>query len=221
MIEVAHAHGVPVLVDGAQALPHTRVDVQSLACDFYAFSGHKVYGPSGVGALYGRAELLEAMPPYQGGGDMVRRVSFEKTLYNPPPFRFEAGTPNLEGAVGLAAAIDYLDGLGIERVAAYENELLEYASERVGELPEVRVIGTARSKASIISFVIDGVHAHDVGTILDHHGVAIRAGHHCAMPVMRHYGIAATARASFAFYNTREEVDRWVDAVRDVKEVIR
>jgi cysteine desulfurase/selenocysteine lyase len=219
LIEAAHRCGVPVLVDGAQAVAHGRVDVQALGCDFYAFSGHKVFGPMGIGALYGRAGLLERMPPFQGGGDMIKSVSFEKTVYNDPPYRFEAGTPNVGGAVGLGAALLYLEGLGLDRVTAYESELLAYATRALGARPEVRLIGTAPDKASVLSFVVDGVHAHDVGTILDREGVAVRTGHHCAMPVMTRFGLAATARASLACYNTREEIDRLVRALDRVREI--
>jgi cysteine desulfurase/selenocysteine lyase len=221
MIRLAHQHGASVLVDGAQAVPHLPVDVRELDSDFYVFSGHKLYGPSGVGALYGKAELLDAMPPYQGGGDMVRWVTFEKTLYNRSPFKFEAGTPNIEGAVGLAAAIEYVQQIGLEQIGEYESGLLSYANQRAREYPDLRIIGTARHKASILSFVMQGVHAHDIGTIMDHEGVAIRAGHHCAMPVMQHFGVAATARASFAFYNTKEEVDALFAAMSKVNEVLR
>jgi cysteine desulfurase/selenocysteine lyase len=221
MIRLAHQHGASVLVDGAQAVPHLPVDVRELDSDFYVFSGHKLYGPSGVGALYGKAELLDAMPPYQGGGDMVRRVTFEKTLYNRSPFKFEAGTPNIEGAVGLAAAIEYVQQIGLEQIGEYESGLLSYANQRAREYPDLQIIGTARHKASILSFVMQGVHAHDIGTIMDHEGVAIRAGHHCAMPVMQHFGVAATARASFAFYNTKEEVDALFAAMSKVNEVLR
>jgi cysteine desulfurase/selenocysteine lyase len=219
MIEAAHAHQVPVLVDGAQAVAHLAVDVQALDCDFYAFSGHKMYAPTGIGVLYGKQELLEAMEPYQGGGDMIRKVSFEETLYNVLPYRFEAGTPNIADAIGLAAAIDYLTGLGLEAVAAHEHQLLAYATEAVQGLSGVRLIGTARDKAGILSFVMDGAHPHDIGTILDTEGVAIRAGHHCTMPLMQRFGIPGTARASFALYNTFEEVDALLRGIRKVKEV--
>jgi cysteine desulfurase/selenocysteine lyase len=219
MIEMAHAAGVPVLVDGAQAAPHLPVDVQALDCDFYAFSGHKVYGPTGIGVLYGKAALLDAMPPYQGGGEMISSVTFEKTTYAKLPFKFEAGTPDIAGAIGLHAALDYLNALGIANIAAHEHELLAYATEAVAALPGVRLIGTAREKAGVLSFVLDGVHPHDIGTILDQEGIAIRTGHHCAQPVMQRFGIAATARASFALYNTREEVDALVEGIRKVREV--
>jgi cysteine desulfurase / selenocysteine lyase len=219
MAALAHDRGVPLLVDGAQAVPHLEVDVRELDCDFYVFSGHKVYGPSGIGALYGRLPLLAAMPPYQGGGEMIRSVSFDGTEFAEPPHRFEAGTPNIEGAVGLAAALDYLDRLGLDAVAAHEHELLERATTAVAAVPGVRLIGTARTKASVLSFVMDGVHPHDIGTILDQQGVAVRAGHHCAQPVMDRFGVAATARASFALYNTLEEVDALVAGLERVREV--
>ena len=217
IIQIAHRHGVPVLVDGAQAVPHLKVDVRDLDCDFYAFSGHKLYGPTGVGVLYGKASLLDAMPPYQGGGDMIRSVTFEKTLYNVLPYKFEAGTPNIAGGIGLGAAIDYLSQVGLELVAAYERELLDYATDAVSTITGVRIIGTAREKAGVLSFVLEGVHAHDIGTILDQEGIAIRTGHHCAMPIMQRFGVPATARASLAFYNTREEVDALVGAIHNVK----
>ncbi len=217
IIQIAHRRGVPVLVDGAQAAPHLEVDVRNLDCDFYAFSGHKLYGPTGVGVLYGRASLLDAMPPYQGGGDMIRSVTFEKTLYNVLPYKFEAGTPNIAGGIGLGAAIDYLSQVGLDLVAAYERELLDYATDAVSTITGVRIIGTAKEKAGVLSFVLDGVHAHDIGTILDQEGIAIRTGHHCAMPVMQRFGVPATARASLAFYNTREEVDALVGAIHNVK----
>lgn len=217
IIQIAHRHGVPVLVDGAQAVPHLEVDVRDLDCDFYAFSGHKLYGPTGVGVLYGRASLLDAMPPYQGGGDMIRSVTFEKTLYNVLPYKFEAGTPNIAGGIGLGAAIDYLSQVGLDLVAAYERELFDYATDAVSTITGVRIIGTAKEKAGVLSFVLDGVHAHDIGTILDQEGIAIRTGHHCAMPVMQRFGVSATARASLAFYNTRAEVDALVGAIHKVK----
>ena len=219
MIVAAHARGAAVLVDGAQAVPHLAVDVQALDCEFYAFSGHKLYGPTGVGALYGKAALLEAMPPWQGGGDMIRTVSFTKTEYNALPYKFEAGTPHIAGGIGLGAAIDYVTALGLTAIAAWEDELLEYATARAREIPGLRLVGTARHKAGILSFVLEGVHPHDVGTILDHEGVAIRTGHHCAMPVMEHFRIPATARASLALYNTRDDIDRLIAAVYKVKEV--
>lgn len=219
IIQLAHAANVPVLIDGAQAVPHSRVDVQALDCDFYAFSGHKMYGPTGLGILYGKKKLLEAMPPYQGGGDMIRSVTFEKTLYNDIPYKFEAGTPDIAGVIGLGAAIDYLGGIGMEKIAAYEADLLSYAEERICDIGGVRIIGTASRKASVISFVIDGIHPHDVGTILDREGIAVRTGHHCAQPVMDRFGIPATTRASLAFYNTHEEIDRLADGIIRVKEL--
>jgi cysteine desulfurase/selenocysteine lyase len=219
MIELAHRQGVPVLVDGAQAVPHFAVDVQALDCDFYAFSSHKVYGPTGIGVLYGKRALLEAMPPYQGGGDMISSVTFEKTTYNDLPFKFEAGTPDIAGAIALGAALEYISGLGMDRIAAYEHDLLTYATDKVGALPGVRLIGTARERAGALSFVMDGVHPHDLGTILDREGIAIRTGHHCAQPVMDRFKIPATARASFAVYNTREDVDALVEGIRKAQEV--
>ena len=219
MIRLAHRKGVPVLVDGAQAMPHVEVDVQALDCDFFAFSGHKMYGPTGIGALFGKSGLLQKMPPYQGGGEMIRSVTFEKTDYAEPPARFEAGTPNIAGAVALGAAIDYLVAQGIDSVAQHERELLAHATEALQRMPGVRVIGTADKKASVLSFVIEGVHAHDVGTILDRDGVAVRAGHHCAQPVMKHFGVPATARASFALFNSIEEADRLVAGIARVREV--
>ena len=219
IVAAAHARRVPVLVDGAQAVAHGPVDVQALGCDFYAFSGHKLYGPTGIGALWARAELLEAMPPWQGGGDMISSVTFEKTTYNAVPYKFEAGTPHIAGAIGLGAAIDYLEAVGLARAAAWEAELLRHAVEALEELPRVRLVGTARERASVVSFLVDGVHPHDVGTILDQEGIAIRTGHHCAQPVMDRFGIPATARASFALYNTHEEVDALVRALHRVIEV--
>ncbi|MCU0305268.1 MAG: SufS family cysteine desulfurase [Thermoanaerobaculales bacterium] len=219
MVEIAHDRGVPVLVDGAQAVPHGRVDVGELDCDFYVFSGHKTYGPTGIGALYGKREHLLGMVPWQGGGDMILSVTWEKTRYAEPPHRFEAGTPNIAGAIGLAAALDYLDGLGPEAVAAHEAALLEAATEAVLSVPGVRLIGAARHRAGALSFVMDGIHPHDIGTILDTEGVAIRAGHHCAQPVMQRFGVSATVRASFAVYNTHEEIGRLVEGLYAVKEV--
>ena len=219
IIELAHAQDTPVLVDGAQAAPHREVDVRALGCDFYAFSGHKIFGPTGIGVLYGKAKLLEAMPPYQGGGDMISSVTFEKTIYNVIPQKFEAGTPNIAGVVGLGAAIDYLNGIGLDNIAAYEEELLDYATVAISKIPGVRIIGTAEKKASVISFVIDGIHPHDVGTVLDQEGIAVRTGHHCAQPVMQRFGIPATTRASLAFYNTKEEIDALVSGIHKVKEV--
>ncbi len=219
IIEIAHARGVPVLVDGAQSAPHMPIDVQKLDCDFFVFSGHKVYGPTGIGALYGKMDLLESMPPYQGGGDMIKSVSFEKTSYNDLPYKFEAGTPNIAGVIGLGAAIDYLTGLGMDITRAHEDSLLEYGTERLSNISRVRLIGTAANKASILSFVMDGVHPHDIGTILDSEGIAIRAGHHCTQPLMERFGIPATARASLAFYNTEEEIDLLVRGIDKVIEV--
>jgi cysteine desulfurase/selenocysteine lyase len=213
MVARAHAAGIPVLLDGAQAVPHLRVDVQELGCDFYAISGHKMFGPTGIGVLYGRAELLEQMPPFLGGGDMIRSVSFDRTEYAGIPAKFEAGTPNIAGTIGLGAAIDYLEGLDWAAISAYEMQLLEYATAALSRVPGVTPVGTARERASVVSFVMDGIHAHDIGTIADQHGVAIRAGHHCAQPVMTRFGIPATARASFAFYNTVEEIDVLAEAL--------
>ncbi|MBS0366179.1 MAG: cysteine desulfurase [Proteobacteria bacterium] len=219
MIAAAHAHGACVLIDGAQAVPHLRVDVQALGADFYAFSGHKLYGPTGIGVLYGREELLDAMPPWQGGGDMILSVSFEKTTYNELPFKFEAGTPNISGSVGLAAAMDYLEGLGIEAVAAHEQALLQRATAELERLPDLTLVGTAPHKAAVLSFTMKDVHPHDLGTILDAEGVAIRTGHHCAMPVMTFFGLPATARASFACYNTFEDIERLLAALRRARAV--
>lgn len=207
MIAKAHTHGVPVLLDGAQAIAHLPVDVQALGCDFYAFSGHKIYAPMGIGVLYGKALLLEEMPPYQGGGDMIRTVSFEHTEYNILPYKFEAGTPNVAGAIGLGKALDYLSEIGMETIVAYEAGVLDHATRVIEDIPGMRLVGTAQDKTAILSFLLEGVHAHDIGTILDRQGIAIRAGHHCAMPLMKRFGVAATARASFALYNTREEAD--------------
>lgn len=221
IVELAHARNVPVLLDGAQAAPHLKVDVRAIGCDFYTLSGHKLYGPSGVGVLYGRRELLEEMPPYQGGGDMIASVTFEKTTYNVLPYKFEAGTPNISGGIGLGAAIDYLDGVDLAAAGAYEQELLEYATAAVSSIEGVRIIGTAPRKASILSFVLDRIHPHDIGTILDREGIAVRTGHHCTQPLMDRYGVPATARASFAFYNTREEVDALVRGIHRVQEMFR
>jgi len=215
----AHARGVPVVVDGAQAVPHGPVDVTEIDCDFYAVSGHKMFGPTGIGALYGKAEHLDAMPPYQGGGDMIRSVRFEKTTFADIPSKFEAGTPHIAGAVGLGAAVAYLDGLDWTAVAAHEADLLTYATERLATVPGLTVVGTARQKASVISFTLDDVHAHDIGSIVDQYGVAIRTGHHCTQPVMEFFGIPATARASFAFYNTRADADALIDALGHVRKV--
>ena len=221
MIEVAHRRGVPVLLDGAQAAPHVKVDVRALDCDFYAFSSHKLYGPTGVGVLYGKSKLLEAMPPYQGGGDMISSVTFEKTTYNKLPHKFEAGTPNIAGAIGLGSAIQYLNQFDWEQVEAHERDVLAYATERVLSVPGVRLIGTAREKTAVLSFVIEGIHPHDVGTILDQEGIAIRTGHHCAQPLMERFGIPATARASFGLYNTRADVDALVAGLHKVLEVFQ
>jgi len=207
IIAAAHARNIPVLLDGAQAIPHMKVDVRALDCDFYVFSGHKLYGPSGIGVLYGKQALLEAMPPYQGGGDMIRKVTFEKSEYNKLPYKFEAGTPSIADVVGLGAAIDYLNAIGMDSIAAYEAELLDYATEQARKIKGLRIIGEAEHKGAILSFVLDNIHPHDIGTMLDSLGIAIRAGHHCAMPVMDFYGVPATARASFAMYNTRAEID--------------
>jgi len=219
MVRLAHDRGVPVLVDGAQAVPHMRVDLRALGCDFYVFSGHKAYGPSGVGALFGRQDHLEAMRPYQGGGEMILSVSFSGTVYAEPPHRFEAGTPNIEGAVGLAAALDYLDDLDLDSIRSHEESLLEHATSEVSNLTGVRLVGTAADKAGVLSFVMDGVHPHDIGTILDQQGVAVRAGHHCAQPVMERFGLAATVRASFGLYNNYDDVSALVAALDEVKEV--
>jgi cysteine desulfurase/selenocysteine lyase len=213
MIASAHARDVPVLVDGAQAVPHMPVDVLDLGCDFYAFSGHKMFGPTGTGVLYGRESLLDAMPPYQGGGDMILEVSFSGTVYNELPYKFEAGTPNISGVIGLGAAVDYLQAIGMGRIEAAEKDLLEYMTARLADIGGIRLIGTAAQKASVQSFLVDDIHPHDLGTILDHQGVAIRTGHHCAMPVMQYYGIPGTARASLGLYNTREDVDQLVAAI--------
>ncbi|HEX4648507.1 MAG TPA: cysteine desulfurase [Steroidobacteraceae bacterium] len=219
LIEAAHAVGAVVLVDGAQAVPHTRVDVRELGADFYVFSGHKLYGPTGIGVLYGREELLAAMPPWQGGGEMILTVSFEKTTYNELPWKFEAGTPNISGAVGLAAAMDYLESLGLDAVAAHEQRLLELATAELARLPDIRIVGTAAHKASLLSFAMKGVHPHDLGTVLDTEGVAVRTGHHCAMPVMTFFDLPGTARASFACYNTEHDVGELVRALRKAREV--
>jgi cysteine desulfurase/selenocysteine lyase len=218
IVDLAHARGVPVLVDGAQAAPHMRVNVQELGCDFYAVSGHKLFGPTGIGVLYGTTALLEKIPPFMGGGDMIRSVTFEKTTYNALPYKFEAGTPNIEGAIGLSAAIQYINGIGMDNIVAHEHDLLLYATEKLSRIDGLRIIGTAKEKAAVISFVLEGIHPHDVGTILDRQGIAVRTGHHCAQPLMDRFGVTAT-RASFAFYNTREEVDALVAGIAKVKEI--
>jgi cysteine desulfurase / selenocysteine lyase len=219
IIGLAHQQDIPVLVDGAQAVPHQPVDVRDLDCDFYVFSGHKAYGPTGIGVLYGKEQWLERMPPFQGGGDMIKSVTFEKTTYNELPYKFEAGTPHIAGAIGLAAGLEYIAALGLEQIGDYEHELLAYGTELLSAISGVRLIGTARHKAAVLSFVLDGVHAHDLGTILDQQGVAVRAGHHCAMPVMQRFGVPATARASMAFYNTRGELETLAAAIERAREI--
>jgi cysteine desulfurase/selenocysteine lyase len=219
IVRLARGRGAKVLIDGCQAAPHQQIDVQALGCDFYAFSAHKVYGPTGIGALYGRAELLEAMPPYQGGGDMIRTVTFEKTVYADIPARFEAGTPNIAGAIGFGAAVDYVMALGLDRVGSHEQALLDYATDRLREVPGLTMFGTAPEKASIVSFTLEGVHPHDIGTILDEQGIAVRAGHHCAQPTMDRFGVAGTVRASFGLYNRFDEVDSLVDGLKRVREI--
>jgi cysteine desulfurase/selenocysteine lyase len=221
IIGLAHRLDIPVLVDGAQAVPHQHVDVEALDCDFYVFSGHKVFGPTGIGVLYAKERWLDRMPPYQGGGDMIKAVSFDKTVYNELPYKFEAGTPHIAGAIGLAAGLQYIAALGLDRITDYEHDLLAYGSGLLSAIDGVRLIGTARHKSGVLSFVLDGVHPHDLGTILDHQGVAIRAGHHCAMPVMERFGVPATARASLAFYNTREELDTLAAAIQEAREIFR
>ncbi|MBI4197067.1 MAG: cysteine desulfurase [Deltaproteobacteria bacterium] len=221
IIRLAHERKIPVLVDGAQAVPHTKVDVREMDCDFYVFSGHKMYGPTGIGVLYGKAELLESMPPYQGGGDMISAVTFEETTYNVLPYKFEAGTPDISGVIGLGKAIDYLEEIGIAPIAKHESELLQYATEALSSLEGIRLIGTAKKKACVLSFVMEGIHPHDIGTILDREGIAIRTGHHCAMPLMERLGVPATARVSFGLYNRREEVDRLLEGLKKVKEIFR
>lgn len=218
IVALAHARGVPVLLDGAQSIPHMSVDVQKLDCDFYAFSGHKLYAPSGIGVLYGKSELLNAMPPYQGGGDMIRMVTFEHTEYNTLPYKFEAGTPNIADTIALGAAIDYLQTIGMDTIAEYEHRLLQYATERALHIPGLTIVGNAQEKGAILSFTLDRIHPHDIGTILDFVGIAIRAGHHCAMPVMDFFGVPATARASFAMYNTFEEIDVLMDGIKQLIE---
>ena len=219
IVALAHQKGVPVLLDGAQAVQHMPVDVQQLDCDFYSLSGHKIYGPTGIGVLYGKANLLESMPPWQGGGDMISSVTFEKTLFNKPPYKFEAGTPDIAGAIGLGAAVEYLQKLGLEGIERHERDLLAYATEALSSLPGVTIIGTARHKAAVLSFTLDSVHPHDIGTILDQQGIAIRTGHHCAQPVMDFLGVPATARASLGLYNTREDIDSLVAGINKVREV--
>ena len=219
IVDIAHGHGVPVLLDGAQAIAHLGVDVRDLGCDFYAFSGHKLYGPTGIGVLYGKGSLLEEMPPYQAGGEMIRSVTFEETLYNTLPNKFEAGTPNIAGAIGLGAAIDYVGTIGMDEISVYESELLQYGTDRLSGIEGLKIIGTADKKGSVISFIMEGVHPHDIGTILDAEGIAIRTGHHCAQPLMDRFGVPATARASFAFYNTKEEIDVLVRGIDRVIEV--
>ena len=220
IIKMAHAQGTPVLVDGAQSAPHLPIDLRKLDPDFFVLSGHKVFGPTGIGVVYGKEKLLEAMPPYQGGGDMIRSVTFEKTTYNDLPFKFEAGTPHIEGVIGLGAAVAYLNGMDRLAALAHENDLLAYSTARLSEIKGLRIIGTAKEKASLVAFVLDGAHPHDIGTILDSEGVAIRTGHHCTMPVMDRFGIPATARASFAFYNTKDEVDALVRGILKAREVL-
>jgi cysteine desulfurase/selenocysteine lyase len=219
IIERAKQHGIPVLVDGAQGVPHMSIDVQDLGCDFYAFSGHKMFAPTGTGVLYARESLLDAMPPYKGGGDMILEVSFESTIYNELPYKFEAGTPNISGVIGLGAAIDHLQAIGMARIADYEADLHDYMVHKLSELSGIRLIGTASSKASVQSFLLDDIHSHDLGTILDHQGIAIRTGHHCAMPVMTHFGIPGTSRASIAFYNNNDDIDRLVTALTKARKV--
>jgi cysteine desulfurase/selenocysteine lyase len=219
IIEHSKARGIPVLIDGAQGVPHMAIDVQAIGCDFYTFSAHKMFGPTGTGVLWGREELLEAMPPWQGGGDMILEVSFDKTIYNELPYKFEAGTPNISGTVGLGAAVDYLQGIGMSKVAAYEQDLHDYMVAELNRIPGMRLFGEAHHKASVQSFLLDDIHSHDIGTILDHQGVAVRTGHHCAMPVMQRFGIPGTARASLALYNNREDIDRLVAALRKAKEI--
>ena len=219
IIEMAHRAGALALIDGAQAAPHLKIDVQALDADFYTFSGHKVYGPTGIGILYGKARLLNAMPPYQGGGDMIKSVTFEKTIYNDLPYKFEAGTPNIAGGIGLGAAFDYVTRIGLDKIAAYEHELLVYGTEALSRIPGLRLICTAREKAAVLSFVMDGIHPHDIGTVLDRQGIAVRTGHHCAQPVMDRFGVPATARASLALYNTFAEIDALVAGLGKVKEI--
>ncbi|MDX1795450.1 MAG: cysteine desulfurase [Hydrogenovibrio sp.] len=220
MTALAHEAGAKVLIDGAQAVPHMQVDVQDIGCDFYAFSAHKMYGPTGIGVLYAKEEILEAMPPYQGGGDMIYSVTFEKTEYNVLPYKFEAGTPHIAGGIGLGAAIDFMQSIGLDRIAAYENRLLEYATQKLQAIEGLRIIGEADNKGGVISFVIDGAHPHDMATLMDQDGIAVRASHHCAMPVMQHFDVPATIRASFGVYNNFEDIDRLVDAILEAKEML-
>ncbi len=220
LARACRARGIPLLVDGSQAAPHLPIDVQALGCDFYALTGHKLFGPTGTGMLWARPEWLEAMPPFFGGGEMIRMVTFEKTTFADPPHKFEAGTPNIAGFIGLGAALDYVDDVGRERIAAYERELLAYATAALKSVPGLRVFGEAQHKAAVISFLIDGVHAHDLATLLDHEGIAVRSGHHCAHPLMQFFGVPATARASLAFYNTRDEVDSFVEAIARVRKLL-
>jgi cysteine desulfurase/selenocysteine lyase len=219
IVEMAHKAGALALIDGAQAAPHMKVDVQALDADFYAFSGHKLFGPTGVGVLYGKSKLLNAMPPYQGGGDMIRTVTFEKTTYNDLPYKFEAGTPNIAGGIGLGAAVDYVNRIGLDKIGAYEHELLAYGTEALSQIGGLRLIGTARQKAAVLSFVMEGIHPHDIGTVLDRMGIAVRTGHHCAQPVMDRFGVPATTRASLAFYNTTAEIDALAAGLTKVKEM--
>jgi cysteine desulfurase/selenocysteine lyase len=221
IIEKAHKIGAKVLIDGAQSIQHRKIDVQKLDCDFFAFSGHKLYGPTGIGVLYGKKELLESMPPYQGGGDMILTVTFEKTTFNYLPFKYEAGTPNIAGAIGLGEAINYVNKIGIENIAEYESDLLEYATQKIKTIDGLKIVGNAKNKASVISFVFDDIHPNDLGTMLDLKGVAIRTGHHCTEPVMRRFNLPATSRASFAFYNTKEEIDLFISALKNVVNMLR
>ena len=219
MIDTAHQHGVPVLIDGAQAAPHMKIDVQDLGCDFYAFSAHKMCGPTGIGILYGKAHLLESMQPFKGGGDMIASVSFDKTTYNDIPYKFEAGTPPIAAVIGFGAAIDYLEQIGLDAIAAYEHELLVYASEQIRRIPGVRIVGDCADKVAVISFIVEGIHPHDIGTLLNQDGIAVRTGHHCAQPIMQRFNVAATSRASFSFYNTKEEIDVLVEGIQSVQKV--
>lgn len=219
IIDLAHEHNIPVLIDGAQAGPHTKIDILELDCDFYCFSAHKMYGPTGVGVLYGKEKLLDAMPPYQGGGEMIKMVSFEKTLYNELPAKFEAGTPNIAGVIGLSAAVDYINSVGLDNIEKKEQMLLQYATDKANNVDGLKIIGQAKNKAAILSFILNGIHPHDIGTIVNNYGVAIRTGHHCAMPVMQHFNVPATARASFTFYNTEEEIDQLFFALQKTREV--